>query len=115
MKTPYDYILRDFAGYPFNSKYPPSEYKEGLFHGYRNNPEETFFYDFAVQKYDLRFSYEGQEYFFLSGDDYVAQCDETFCNEICRYFDGNDMLERFTINGVPLLELIPNITDVEAI
>lgn len=116
MKKPYDYIRLDLAGYPFNYKYPPSgNYNGGIYHGYRNNTEETFFYDFAVQKYDLRFCLEGKEYYFMSGDSYVAQCDSTFTHEQCRYVDGNDMLERFTINGIRLLDLIPQITDVEAV
>lgn len=115
-RKPYDYIRHDLAGYPFNYKYPPTEnVNSGIYHGYRNNTEETFFYDFAVQRYDLRFSFNGKEYYFLSSEDYAAQCDETFTNEIFRYVDGNDVLERFTIDGKRLLDLIPNITDVEAI
>ena len=66
----YDYIKDDLAGYPYNSKYPPNyEQNGGLYHGYKNNSEETFFYDFAVQRYDLRFSYKGVEYYFLSEQD----------------------------------------------
>ena len=63
----------------------------------------------------MRFVYEGNEYYFLSTDNYVAQCDEKFTNELQRYVDGNDVLERFTIKGVRLLDLIPFLTDVEAI
>ena len=101
---PYAYIKKDSLGFPFNSIYPPTGNSEGgLYHGYRNNTEETFFYDFAVQRYDLRFVYEGNEYYFLSTDNYVAQCDEKFTNELQRYVDGNDVLERFTIKGVRLL------------
>jgi len=63
----YEYRKKDLAGYPFNAKYPPNyEGNGGLYHGYKNNSEETFYYDFAVQRYDLRFSYNGKEYFFLS-------------------------------------------------
>lgn len=115
-KKPYDYIRNDLAGYPYNYKYPPVENcKNGIYHGYRNNTEETFFYDFAVQRYDLRFCYEGKEYYFLSCEDYAAQCDSTYTHELCKYVDGNDVLERFSINGVRLLDLIQQITDVEAI
>lgn len=114
-KTPYDYIRYDFAGYPFNYKYPPTEnVNGGIYHGYRNNTEETFFYDFAVQRYDLRFSYNGKEYYFLSTDSYAVQCDETFTNEFCRYIDGNDVIERFTMDGVRLLDLISEIQDIES-
>lgn len=112
----YEYIKTDIKGYPYNDKYPPNYSKNGgIYHGYRNNSEETFFYDFAVQRYDLRFTWEGDEYYFLSSEDYAAQCDETFTNEFRRFIDGNDVLERFTINGIRLLDLVPYITDVEAI
>ena len=63
----YEYRKKDLAGYPFNAKYPPNYEKNGgLYHGYKNNSEETFYYDFAVQRYDLRFSYNGKKYYFLS-------------------------------------------------
>ena len=111
----FDYIKDDLAGYPFNSKYPPDYEKNGeSYHGYRNNSEETFLYEFAVQRYDLRFTYKGKSYYFLSCQDYVAQCDETFCKEIQRFADGNDALEQFTIDGVRLLDLIPSILDCES-
>lgn len=114
-KEPFDYIRYDLAGYPFNYKYPPKkDCNGGMYHGYRNDIEETFFYDFAVQRYDLRFSYNGKVYYFLCSESYVAQCDETFTKEFERYRDGNDMLERFTIDGVRLLDLISEIQDVEA-
>lgn len=93
---------------------PDYETNGSVFHGYRNNTEETFFYDFAVQRYDLRFSYNGKEYYFLSTDSYAAQCDDTFLNEICRYIDGNDVLEQFSIDGIRLLDLINEIQDVQS-
>lgn len=112
----YDYIKDDLAGYPFNAKYPPNYEKNGgLYHGYKNNSEETFYYDFAVQRYDLRFSYNGKEYYFLSEQDYAAQCDEHFTNEIRRFKDGNAVLEEFEIDGKKLIDLIPFIEDCEPI
>jgi len=110
----YEYIMDDLAGYPFNAKYPPNrELYGGLYHGYRNNTEETFFYDFAVQKYNLRFRYKGIDYYFLSEPDYAAQCDSTFCREIRCFKDGNAVLEEFEINGIKLIDLIPLIEDCE--
>lgn len=112
----YDYVKEDLAGYPYNSKYPPDyDRNGGLYHGYSNNSEETFYYDFAVQRYDLRFSYNGVEYYFLSEEDYVAQCDKTFSTEICRFKDGNDVLEKFEIDGKKLIELISMIEDCEPV
>lgn len=110
----YEYVKEDLMGYPFNSKYPPSYDKNGgLYHGYHNSTEETFLYDFAVQRYDLRFSYKGITYHFLSCEDHAALCDETFPKEITRFKDGNDVLENFMIGGNRLLDLISVIGDAE--
>lgn len=112
----YEYRKKDLAGYPYNAKYPPNyERNGGLYHGYKNNSEETFYYDFAVQRYDLRFSYDGKEYYFLSEQNYAAQCDEHFTNEIRRFKDGNAVLEEFEIDGKRLIDLIPFIEDCEPI
>ena len=52
-----DYVKKDLAGYWYNSKYPPNYKVNGsLYHGYKNGVEETLFYDFAVQRYDLYFT-----------------------------------------------------------
>lgn len=110
----FDYIKQDLAGYPFNSKYPPnSDINGSLYHGYRNSAEETFFYDFAVQRYNLRFTYNGQSYYFLCTQNYAAQCDETFCQEIRRFEDCNSVLEHFLIDGKRLIDLISQIEDCE--
>jgi hypothetical protein len=110
----YEYVKDDLMGYPFNSKYPPNYDKNGgLYHGYRNSTEETFLYDFAVQRYDLRFSYKGKTYHFLSCEDHAALCDDTFSKEITRFKDGNDVLENFLIEGSRLFDLISVIEDAE--
>jgi hypothetical protein len=65
-------------------------------------------------QYDLRFTYDGRSYYFLSElNSYAAQCDETFRHELQRFKDGNDVLEHFYIGGVKLLDLIDKINDVE--
>jgi hypothetical protein len=112
----YEYVKNDLAGYPFNSKYPPNyERNGGLYHGYSNNSEETFLYDFAVQRYDLRFSVNGKNYCFLSSEDHVALCDESFKSELQRFKDGNDAIENFYIDGTRLLDMVSRIEDVEVL
>lgn len=110
-----DYVKTDFMGYPYNGKYPPGGEKKGLYHGYANAIEETLFYDFAVQGYDLTFVYKGKQYFFLSTPDYVAQCDEHYTEEYQRFEDGNSALEQFRIEGKTLLELISELEEVESV
>lgn len=48
----------ELENYPSNKKFPPNTNLYGYaYHGYKNEVYETFFYDFAVQGYDLQFSY----------------------------------------------------------
>lgn len=111
-----DYVKTDFAGYDFNSKYAPDPSRYGSsHHGYKNDVEETLFYHFAVQGYDLCFTYKGKQYHFLTEPDYVAYCDENYSEEYQRFPDGNTALEQFTIEGKTLLELIDELEDVEPI
>ena len=112
----YDYIRLDLTGYPFNAQYPPNYNKNGgLYHGYRNNTEETFFYDFTVQRYDLRFSLNGKEYYSLSAQNHAAPCNSKFTTEFEVFDDGNAVLEQFEIEGKKLIDLIPFIEDCESI
>lgn len=110
-----DYIMKDLAGYFFNGKYLPDySHNGGLYHGYKNSIEETLFYDFAVQGYDLAFSYKGKRYFFMSDPEYVALSDDHFTQEFERFDNGNAALEQFKIDGKSIIELIDSLEDVES-
>ena len=111
-----DYAMKDLAGSGFNAKYPPNYELNGrLYNGYKNGVEETLFFDFAVQGYDLYFTYKGKAYHFLSEEDYVAYCDEKYTTEYQRFSDGNAALEQFEIDGKSIIELIDELKDVEPI
>ena len=110
-----DYVMTDLMGYPYNGKYPPKGDKRGIYHGYASDAEETLFYDFAVQGYDLTFVYKGQRYYFLSDKDHVALCDERYTEEYQVFPDGNTALEQFKIEGKSLLELIDQLDEVEPV
>ena len=111
-----DYIMKDLAGYLFNGKYLPDYSHNGsLYHGYKNSVEETLFYDFAVQGYDLTFIYKGHRYNFLSEHDHVALCDENYTEEYQIFPDGNTALEQFKIEGKSLIELIDQLEEVEPV
>ena len=107
--------MTDLMGYPYNGKYPPKGEKNGLYHGYHNANEETLFYDFAVQGYDLTFVYKAKRYYFLSTPDYVALCDDHYTEEYQRYPDGNTALEQFIIDGKALIEIINDLEEVEPV
>ena len=92
---------------------PDYSHNGSLYHGYKNSVEESLFYDFAVQGYDLGFTYKDKRYYFLSESDYVALSDENFTEEYQRFDDGNSALEQFLIDGKNVIELIDQLVDVE--
>jgi hypothetical protein len=101
-------------GYPYNSKYPPQYDKYGyLNHGYKDSFEETLFYDFGVQNYDLYFKYKDKEYFVLNEYNYVAVCDENYTEEYEVYANEMEFIENFKIDGKPLIELIDKLEEVD--
>lgn len=109
------YILYDLAGYPYNGKYPPKckNDKEQLYHGYEKPVQECLFYDFAVLGYDLKIVYRGQDYYFMVDEDCIWLSDSKFCAQFQRFEHGNDVLENFKIDGVPLIELMEQLDEFE--
>lgn len=109
------YILYDFAGYPFNGKYPPKGTpKNGnLYHGYETPAQECLFYDFAVLGYDLMVKYHGKSYYFMVDDDCVWLSDSNFCAMSQKFKNGNDVLEHFMIEGKPLISIVDDLEEYE--
>ena len=109
-----DYIANDLMGFPFNSEFPPDLSKNGdRYHGYENNSQEALFYYFAVLGYDLQFSYKGTMYYFLSEENYVALCDDSFSKEFVQYENAIVMIRTFKIDGQPLLNLIDSLENAD--
>lgn len=104
----------DLMGYPFNKKYLPNTILYGCeYHGYKNEVHETFFYDFAVQGYDLEFSYNGKKYYVLSEPDYVAVCDSHFTKEFKVLKNGNNLHENWIIDVKRLIDIMDECDEVE--
>lgn len=107
------HLALDEEGYPYNCKYPPNRAKYGdLYNGYRNSIEETLFYDFGVQGYDLYFKYKGKEYYALTEYDHVAVCDENFSKEYETFANSMELIENFEIDGSPIIDLMDKLEDV---
>ena len=83
------------------------------YHGYKTNNQEAIFYYFAVQGYDLTFSFSGKEYYFLSTEEYVARTDKNFSLDLEKFSDANDMIRRFKIDNVPLVDMIDLLDKVD--
>lgn len=116
MKEPQDETVGiDLMGYPFNRKYPPNTKLYGTsYHGYKNDAHETFFYNFAVQGYDLEFCYGGKKYHVLHEPDHVAVTDDNFTEELQVFNSGNDLIEKWIIDGKRLVDIIDDCESVEA-
>lgn len=109
-----NYVIKDLEGRWFNAKYPPDFKNNGSeYDGYKTGNEEVLFYDFAVLGYDMAFSYKGKRYYFMSDPEYVALSDENFSKEYQRFDNGNDALEKFSIDGIPIVKLVDQLEDVE--
>lgn len=109
-----DYIAEDSNGNLYNSEFKPDFAKNGdRYHGYKNNSQEALFYYFAVLGYDLQFDYKGQTYYFLSEDNYVARCDASFKTDLETFNNANEMLHRFMIDSVPLIDLVDQIENAD--
>lgn len=107
-----EFIKNDLAGYAFNSKFPPN-CKGGLYHGYKTPSQECLFYDFAALGYDLMIKYKGVSYYFMVDEDCVWLSDKTFTEMRQRFANGNDVLEHFCLDGIPLCKLVDKLDDYE--
>ena len=63
--------------------------------------------------YDLMIRYKGQSYYFMVDEDCVWLSDENFTATIKKFANGNDVLENFCIENVPLYKLVDKLDDYE--
>ena len=105
----------DFFGYPFNKKYPPNKEKYGQsFEGYPYKALGVLLYDYCVMGYDVELSFKGKNYYFMDvgegvvTDSHFAERKEVFDSPMA-------LVENFKIDGTTLLELAPEIEDIEPV
>ena len=105
----------DLWGYPYNRKYPSNKTLYPTYGGYETPQEEAFFYDFAVQGYDIKFRYHGVQYYCLYEPEHVALCDSHFTEEYQVFSNGNELIENLLVEGIPLIRLLQELDDVEPV
>lgn len=112
---PRDYVGYDLMGFPYNRKYPPNKDKFGeTFYGYPSKGIGVLLYDFCIMGYDIVFTYEGKTYYLMDAGEGVLT-DKSF-SERKEVFDSPmTLVENLKINGKPLLEIAPQITDIEPV
>lgn len=116
----YDFIKYDGDGYPYNGMYPPKGAPDhayarypGHFDGYTSPGKAAFFYDYAIQLYDIDFKYNGIPYRMVTWDgDYFALLDENG-KELQCFDDEMDAVLRCEIDGKKLIDLLDDVTDIE--
>ena len=110
-------VARDLLGNPYNSKYPPMPEKFGSnYCGYQNWNREVFFYEFAVQGYDVTFVYNGNKYFLMADAEYFCTCDDmrfTPSESSLFFANGNELIEQLEIEGQKLINIIDTLEEVE--
>ena len=110
-------VGKDLMGYPYNMKYPPMISKYGdQYLGYPNWNQEVFFYEFAVQGYDVTFVYHGVKYFLMADSEYYCTCEDMHFmpSEKSLYFkNGNELIEQLEIEGKKLIEIMDELEEVE--
>lgn len=108
------YIINDANGEPINYKYSPNKKLYGPeFGGYKNKTEELVFHEFAVLKKDLSFMYNGVKYYFYSHNTPATAYNANTKKVIEEYENEFELIEKFSIDNKPFIELIDEIYDVE--
>lgn len=112
---PRDYVGYDLFGFPFNKKYPPNKELFGQsYEGYSNKALGVLLYDFCVMGYDVELSYNGKTYYFMDVGEGVVT-DSHFTERRKVYDSPMALVENFKIDGKSLLELAPQIEDIEPV
>ena len=109
-----DYIKHDENGYPYNGMFPPTEDLLNGNDGYDTIGKGVFFFDYAVQGYNIDFNYKGAHYV-LTGwmdGDYIALLDARD-NELQHFSDPMDAVLHCEIDGHRLLDIMEEFSDIE--
>ena len=109
-----DYIKNDENGYPYNSEYPPQHRPWEKYDGYDNPIDAVFYYDYAVQGYNIDFNYRGEHYALMGWmDGFPIALLDADNKELQCFTDPVDALRRCEINGRKLLDIMGDFTDIE--
>ncbi len=107
-------IGRDLLGYPYNKKYPADIAQYGTKNdGYRTYNQEVFFLDFAIEGYDVLFSYHEKEYLVQRWSEGAAQLDPS-THQLIHFFDNaNALIEQMDLDGHKLIDIIDEVHIIE--
>ena len=84
------------------------------YYGYPTKGEGVLLYDYVVMGYDVKFTYKGDKYYLLNDGEGVLT-DEKFSSRKKVFESPMSLVENLVIDGKPLLQLAPEITDIEPV
>lgn len=112
---PRDYVGYDLFGFPYNKKYPPNKDRFGQsYEGYPYKALGVLLYDFCIMGYDVEFTYNGKTYYLMDDGEGVVS-DSHFSERKEVYDSPMALVENFKIDGKTLLQLAPEIEDIEPV
>ena len=112
MNTP---LINNIANKSINPKYLPNKEKYGEeYGGYRNKTEEIIFNKFAAMSNDISFICNNIKYYIYKRNNIVKVYNANIKEVIKEYLNETEFLESFSINGIPFIELIDEISDANA-
>lgn len=103
----YEYMIQDDLGRWINTEFPPENFERYPHNaGYRTENREMLFYEFAVQYYDTRISYQGKDMILLADEECCVTDMEHI--EISEYYPtANDLIKNFRFpDGKTLIEVV---------
>lgn len=84
------------------------------YEGYPNKALGVLLYDYCIMGYDVELSYKGKEYYLM--DDGEGVISDSHFTERKEIFDSPmALVENFRIDGKTLLELAPEIDNIEPV
>lgn len=112
---PRDYVGYDLMGFPYNRKYPPCKEKYGeTFYGYPSKGLGVLLYDYVVMGYDVEFTYDGKTFYLMDNGEGVLT-DKSFSEKKEVFASPMALVENLKIDGKALLEIAPQITNIEPV
>lgn len=110
-----DYVGYDLFGYPFNNKYPPNKKLYGdSYEGYSCKALGVLLYDYWIAGDDVELTYKGETYYLIDAGEGIVS-DNHFTERKDVFDNPMALIENFKIEGKTLLELAPEIEDIEPV
>lgn len=105
-------MKQDKYGNWINEEFPPKGDTRKRYDGYDTWNEDMLFKVFAIDKYDMWFSYKGKKYFFNNDLD-VSWVSEDWNEEYETWPSPNDFIRNFKLDGKPLYEMVNKLDEID--